>query len=344
MMLSGLLLWRAAFVLAESDCKGGSCDAKADGGRVLLQRKLKSGESQDGQQSVMAESISEIPEIFWGHAAKRADAFPVLLQFSTDSNEVIKNHGNQTTVAAPQDKITITPPSSQPYNLARVVDSGYYAQWRQDEILRPILDQIHDGFFLESGACDGEDDSNSLYYELHGWTGLLVEPSAAKFPQLAQKNRKAYLFNGCLSPTKNQEMLHFKDTADFLGHQDATSSFQVQAEPLSALMTTLNRKTIDFWSLDIEGSESAVLRNTDFDQIEVGVLLIEMNKNEANNQEISSVMRSHGFSDVGKTRYNDSDGKQWLDHIFVNPQYFKRRGIKYPKQLKWNDWSWSWDW
>ena len=35
-----------------------------------------------------------------------------------------------------------------------------HSQWHQDAILAPILGQIKDGFFVESGARDGEEHSN----------------------------------------------------------------------------------------------------------------------------------------------------------------------------------------
>ena len=56
------------------------------------------------------------------------------------------------------------------------------------------------GFFVESGAFDGETLSNSLLFELHrNWTGLLIEPLSAQFNKLRRKHRKAFIIKACLS-------------------------------------------------------------------------------------------------------------------------------------------------
>jgi len=225
----------------------------------------------------------------------------------------------------------IQPPSSEPQKLNTNKDS--YSQWGQDQILRPILSKIGKGFFVESGARDGENDSNTLSYELQdGWTGLLVEPDPEGFNAIAPKNRHAYAFNGCLSPNGRSETLLFQtDHGQGLAHISDVGSYKVQSRSLQALMETIGRTTVDFWSLDIEGSESAVLHSTDFSKVEVGVLLIEMNKNGENNAGIREVMQREGFVDIGHTTYSEGgDSAKPLDRIFVNPQYFKKRGLAVP--------------
>ena len=44
------------------------------------------------------------------------------------------------------------------------------------------------------------------------------------------------------------------------------------------MLAALGRSDVDFWSLDIEGAEGAVLEATDFEAVKVGVMTIEMNK------------------------------------------------------------------
>lgn len=220
---------------------------------------------------------------------------------------------------------TLTPPSSEPYHLASP-NSRSYSQFGQDLTLEPILRQIKNGFFVEAGAKDGEETSNTLFYEKLGWTGLLVEPNPKYTRLYPAKHRKAYYFEGCLSPSSAEATLHFEDGAGGTGHLSNAGSFSVLAEPLQDLLQGVS-KTVDFWSLDIEGSEAVVLRSTDFSKVEVGVLLVEMNKDGANNDGIKEVMAKEGFLDIGHT--NDDHGSK-LDHIFVNPKYFVARGFAVP--------------
>ena len=56
------------------------------------------------------------------------------------------------------------------------------------------------GFFVECGALDGENLSNTLYMERFlNWTGLLIEADQEIFKTLLTKNRKAWSSPACLS-------------------------------------------------------------------------------------------------------------------------------------------------
>lgn len=250
---------------------------------------------------------------FWysGHIAKIDNSTNLLIQTSSSGHAPV-----------------IHKPSTEPQRLSRPLSTKkpYYSQHRQDLILTNILGGIGRGFFVESGAKDGESDSNTLLYELKkGWTGLLIEPNPEEFAGIKRKHRHAYSYNGCLSPHGQEETLRFHK-AGGLGHITTQGSFTVQAQPLQKLLASIGRSTVDFWSLDIEGSESDVLHSTDFLKIEVGVMLIEMNKKNANNVGIWEVMDREGFQDIGHV--NGHKGP--LDHIFVNPKYFQKRNMAVP--------------
>jgi len=226
-------------------------------------------------------------------------------------------------------------PSTLPYNLKAGTNLRTYSQWGQDTLLLPILSKIQKGFFVESGAYDGEYMSNTLLYEQLGWNGLLVEPHPPTFATLMSKNRRAHTYQGCLSPTAEPMVLKFNG-GDGVGHSvdGKDGEFTVDAQPLNTLMDQMGQKTVDFWSLDIEGSEAEVLGATDFKRLEVGILLVEMNKSEKINQDINAVMNKEGFLDIGTTKYHESDGaSKVLDQVFVNPKYFASRGLEVPTHV-----------
>merc|ERR1711908_48730 len=106
----------------------------------------------------------------------------------------------------------------------------------------------------------------------------------------------------------------------------------VQAEPVLNLLEAIgpSRKTVDFWSLDVEGGEASILETTDFNKITVGVLLVEMNKNEDNNERVKAVASKEGWLDIGTTK-ELSSGLD-LDHVFVNPKYFESHDLKVPQR------------
>jgi len=249
--------------------------------------------------------------------------------------------------------IQLVPPSTGKYAL-NSPSQTYFAQFRQEEKLwKPVLALIdslkHTGytpFFLESGARDGEEHSNTLFLERsHGWHGLLIEPSKKEFPKLIKKHRKAWAFNGALSPTKGSLRLSFFDEGAGSGafegagpqgtSQHQASTIETQAEPLMALLQRIQPSVsvVDFWSLDIEGNEGPVLESTDFSQVEVGVLIIEMNKGEEKNKRIRNVMDANGFREIAATMYMKREKPAVLDYVFINPKYFQKRGLKVPDHL-----------
>lgn len=234
----------------------------------------------------------------------------------------------------------VLPPSQGPRMLHNATRTSY-SQFGQDLTLWPILKNIRDGFYVESGAGNGEINSNSLFYELHGWSGLLVEPDPLNAAAIRSLSRNAYFFHGCLSPSgRTEEALMQKSfnwevgslyRYSFRDTFKKVNTYSVVAISINSLMTAIGRHTIDFWSLDIEGSEGAVLETTDFARLEIGVLLIEMDKATENNNRVNQVMAQNGFNRIGFTW--DSYNKQRLDGVFVNPRYFEARGVQVPTHI-----------
>ena len=220
--------------------------------------------------------------------------------------------------------IEVEAPSSEPYQLHGSTADMHRSQFKQDYNLQPLLTQIKDGFFVESGAHDGEAISNTLYYESIGWQGLLIE-RGDDYGNLRKKDRKAWSFHGALSPTGKSEMVNFAVDKHAVGEIiKSNAKGDVQAEPLAKILAAISptRTTVDFWSLDIEGAECDVLRTIDFEKIIVGILLIEMNKVGGG---VSKVMKERGFVRVGHVA---------IDDLFVNVKYMEDKGLVIPESLK----------
>ena len=102
-----------------------------------------------------------------------------------------------------------------PYNFSGP-EPGLMGQFGQVEDLIEILGKQKEGFFIEAGAFDGEEYSNSLFFEMqNNWSGLLVEPNPDALAQLLTKNRKAYIFPGCLSTKTTPEIVEFDAAGTF---------------------------------------------------------------------------------------------------------------------------------
>jgi len=187
------------------------------------------------------------------------------------------------------------------------------------------------GFFIEAGAWDGEHLSNTIYLETQlGWSGLLVEPNRGAYDLLVAKKRNAHSISSCLATNGYAERVRF-DSADVFGGIDdvkdpaaadvkeerdlyagsfgkdlAREMVTVQCFPLYSILLALGNPRVDFFSLDIEGSEMKVLRTIPFDKVDIEIFLIETNK--VNVTEMTEFMAGVGYQVTEMPPY---------DHLFV---------------------------
>lgn len=182
------------------------------------------------------------------------------------------------------------------------------------------------GFFLDSGAADGVQGSNTLLLEASfGWNGICVEPNATFFGALV-KNRRCSCVNCCLYDRDGA--VDFLETANWLGGivneyhpahlQHAKATFQVPEDasgrPLvvqkaactvrSVLHDCAAPPVIDYWSLDTEGSEFAILKSFPFDEYEVRVLTVEHNRFPVREQ-IRKFLEGRGYRLVRELATDD---------------------------------------
>ena len=153
------------------------------------------------------------------------------------------------------------------------------------------------GFFLDIGAHDGVTGNNTKFFEDLGWSGVCIEPIPSVFEEL-KKNRNCKLVNAALTDKKGKEnflkvngyaemlsgLLNNYDQRHLLRIQSEIvtmggSSEVIECETITFLDLDLPR-TIDYLSLDVEGSEYNVLNSIDFNKHQINVMTIEDNYND----------------------------------------------------------------
>jgi FkbM family methyltransferase len=163
--------------------------------------------------------------------------------------------------------------------------------------LRRYLD-YQGGVFVEAGANNGLDQTNSLHFERYrNWTGLLVEPIPS-LAELCRQNRPGCRVENCalvpfdflgetiemefcnlMSLVKGamqsfeREQAHISAGAAVQGIQPY--SITVPARTLSSVLEMHEIRDIDLLSLDVEGFESNVLKGLDFEKHRPKFMLIE---------------------------------------------------------------------
>uniref|UniRef100_T1ITI3 Methyltransferase FkbM domain-containing protein n=1 Tax=Strigamia maritima TaxID=126957 RepID=T1ITI3_STRMM len=170
----------------------------------------------------------------------------------------------------------VVPPSTKPYSLSssKLTDPSM----GQAAAAYEILNRKRNGFFVECGALDGITRSNTYWMERHfGWKGVLIEADPENFQLLLKKNRRAYAVPVCLSSHAHKVPFnpHF-NLGKIATNKKADNAIFVQCLTLWTVMLAVNQtKTIDYFSLDVEGNEMEVLRAIPFDLLDIRVMSVE---------------------------------------------------------------------
>ena len=172
------------------------------------------------------------------------------------------------------------------------------------------------GFYIECGANDGVNQSNTWYYEKKlGWSGLLIEPLGEVFYEL-KKNRsdKNFFFNKALCAFNYKKKfislkLDLKDSLSTRSTEDNIKTridIKVKTENLNSILNKIRApKIIDFFSLDVEGDELKVLNGINFKRYKFKYILIET----YHLKKIKNFLHKRGYKYIKKMSLRN-------DHLF----------------------------
>lgn len=165
----------------------------------------------------------------------------------------------------------------------------FYSQAGQDLwVLKKVGNK---GFFVDVGAHDGVESSNTYALEKAGWRGICIEPNPEAYAKLVQE-RKCNAMNvaaGTMPPRL----------------------------PLVNILKGIAPPVIDYLSIDVDGGEMDVLASMDFKKHYVKLITIEHNaysEGTARQQEIFDYLTASEFRRVFKD-VKCLDG-QWFGLIY----------------------------
>lgn len=219
-------------------------------------------------------------------------------------------------------QLHLVPPATGPYNL-HSSNTTDFSQNGQSRRVESILKGKRWGFFVEAGAYNGEELSNTLYLERQlGWRGLLVEPDPWNFWALRKRGRKAYSVQACLSPSAFPREVTFKQS-DTMGHIVGAADgggrqgiyTRVKCFPLYSLLLALNVTHVDLLSLDVEGAELQVLRTVPWQKVTILVVCVEHRHVPEGGHALKVFLQERGYA------LHSSLGD---DYIFVRKDMLER--------------------
>lgn len=186
-------------------------------------------------------------------------------------------------------------------------------------IIREVFPGKRGGFFLELGAADGFSESNTYVLEKrYGWKGICIEPNPMLFRALVDRYQRACT---CVPVAVDAERgsLEFVldgQTSGLLaagsdnahdrrkGRIDkARAERRVKVVETLPLAEVLDRhgapRVIDYFSFDVEGLETRILRGFPFDRYTFLALTIERPTPELN-----ELLFKHGYHFVRNSLYD----------------------------------------
>ena len=190
------------------------------------------------------------------------------------------------------------------------------SQVRQDIFALAQLDFKKHGFFVEFGATNGAELSNTLIMERdYGWTGILAEPARGWHAAL-RSNRKAAIETRCVWK-ESGHTVEFTETASAVNSAISSfvktprkvrgQSYEVQTISLNDLLAEHNApEVVDYISIDTEGSEFDILDAVDFDRWSFRVMTVEHN-HEPQRDQVYALLTSKGYTRVCQdvSRFDD---------------------------------------
>jgi len=182
-------------------------------------------------------------------------------------------------------------------------------------LIETYFPNAYNGTCLELGAVDGALVSNTA--ALHtalGWRGLLIEASPDRYAQLMVNRPGDVCVNAAVCD--ESRMVHYVSSpaaggptvrgvwesmpASFRAHWHPNVNMNIKplvpCLPLADVFDALGVQRVNFFSLDVEGVELAVLRTFDFGRVEFDVICVE---SDGNNREkdaaVVSLLEGAGY-------------------------------------------------
>lgn len=193
-----------------------------------------------------------------------------------------------------------------------------FSQHDQDRFaIDNIFRHKKNGYFLDIGARDGINSSNSYLFEkYYNWTGICFECDPREMINL-RNNRACHIVT---SPVFSKSGMFIDFELHRIGGLSGISGFihpfyqtvlspKIQMSTIS-IMDSLHYfntpKIIDYVSLDTEGTEYEILSTVDFNEYKFNYFAIEHNFQEPKRSKIKELLENNGYK-LYRSHHEDDD-------------------------------------
>lgn len=172
----------------------------------------------------------------------------------------------------------------------------FYSQAGQDQWVLEMTKNKRSGYFVDLGAYDGLNYSNTFYLEKNlGWNGICVEADPLNYKELT-RNRNCLCENVAVNDYAG--FVNFS-SSDMGGKIVNSSDIVITCDLLeNILIRNQSPEFIDYLSIDIEGNEIKVLEKFPFNRWKFGLITVEHNlycEGDSNKIRIMEILTNNGY-------------------------------------------------
>jgi FkbM family methyltransferase len=191
---------------------------------------------------------------------------------------------------------------------------GSYSQCGEDLIIDEILGNKKDGCYLDIGAYDPTEFSNTRRFYDRGWRGCNVEPEPNRYGRFVDKRPRDVNLNVGISDVEGSLMFYhmFPETLSTFSEERAREVEHIGGKLIKKIMVPVipmqeifqkhfDGRTVDFCTIDTEGMDLQILRSNDWTKYRPRVLCVETALISGENS-VSDFLQSVGYKKAGVTR------------------------------------------
>lgn len=162
----------------------------------------------------------------------------------------------------------------------------WYGQNEEDRYIAAAFAGVDKGLYVDVGAYDGKQFSNTLYFEEQGWEGICIEPHKTTYTKLKRRRKNAICINAaCVGDPDLEAATYYNPGLVMLGslepreeqvkllietnHPDKTFTKFHESEVQTVTLNQVLHEyvgvghEIDFATIDTEGTELDVMHGFD---------------------------------------------------------------------------------
>ncbi len=206
-----------------------------------------------------------------------------------------------------------------------------------DSLVLNIFKDQKEGFYLDIGCGHPIKNNNTYLLNKKGWSGINIDLDVDNIDLFNSYRKKDVNLTTAVSDKEGETELYFyhsksalntisKDNADF---QKAKVSAikKIKTQTINKIIenSPFKDRKIDFLSVDVEGSELAILKNFDFTKYSPKVIVVEyldlsLKKLEIKNLNINNIIKSEIYKLIESNNYTLANILH-SDLVFINNNF-----------------------